>query len=108
MKQKKNQVEEGKQVRKRWNTTEDDLLFRTVRAFPFNLHKCFMMVAEQTGRTSTAVEARWYGHVSKTPNAVAFFTASPQHISRNRKNGKGVESNSNIWRRLMAAIKNII
>ena len=93
---------------KRWNQSEDQMLLRYVKARPQNLHKCFLMVAEQTGRTEAAVAARWYTKVSKDPGNVCFFTASPKHVSKNRKNGMGTETNGSIWRRLMAVIRNII
>ena len=89
---------------KRWTTAEDARLARQVKAFPQNLHKCFLMVAEELGRTESAVAGRWYQHVSKNPTNVCFFTASPKHVSKNRKNGEGVETNISIWRRLMNII----
>ena len=93
---------------KKWEVAEDQLLTRTVRSFPQNLHRCFLLVAEQTGRTDKAVAAHWYQSLSKKPEALCFFTASPRHVSKNRKNGMGVESNSSIWRRLMAVIRNLV
>lgn len=93
---------------KRWTPQEDERLLRHVKARPQNLHLCFTMVAEEIGRTPTAVQAHWYAVVSKKPNAWCFFTASPHHVSKNRKNGMGVESNSSIWRRLMAVLRNIV
>ena len=92
----------------RWTEDEDQMLLRQVRAFPQNLHRCFLMVSESTGRTEKAVQAHWYTVVSKRPDAMCFFTASPRHVSKNRKNGMGVESNSSIWRRLMAIIKGLV
>ena len=92
---------------KRWTTAEDARLARQVKAFPQNLHKCFLMVAEELGRTESAVAGRWYQHVSKDPSNVCFFTASPRHVSKNRKNGKGVETNTSIWRRLMNIIRGL-
>jgi hypothetical protein len=100
-------IQEGNRQCKRWNSEEDALLMRTVRARPQNLHRCFLMVAEQTGRTESAVAGRWYTKVSKDPANLCFFTASPKHVSKNRKNGMGVETNSNIWRRLVAVLRNI-
>jgi hypothetical protein len=99
-----------KEVRfnKRWSKSEDLRLVRQVQAFPQNLHKCFVIVAEELGRTESGVAGRWYGHVSQDPSFMCFFTASPCHISKNRKNGIGVESNGIIWRRLMAAIRSIV
>lgn len=89
----------------KWTKDEDDTLLRYVKARPQNLHKCFVMVAEQLGRTEGAVANRWYGKVSKDPLNICFFTTSPKHVSKNRKNGEGVESNISIWRRLMNAIR---
>ena len=91
----------------RWQPHEEDLLIRTCKSFPQNLHKCFLMVAEQTGRTAGAVGSHWYTSTSKRPDVCCFFTASEKHVSKNRKNGMGVESTPSIWRRLMAVIRNL-
>ena len=91
-----------------WNPEEEALLTRTVRARPQNLHQCFLMVSEQIGRTPQGVQAHWYAVTSKKPENMCFFTASPHHVSKNRKNGMGVESNNSIWRRLMAVIRNLV
>lgn len=100
---------EGQEVRfnKRWSRAEDLRLIRQVQAYPQNLHKCFLMVAEELGRTESGVAGRWYGHVSQDPANMCFFTASPKHVSKNCKNGMGEESNSSIWRRLVAIIRSI-
>jgi hypothetical protein len=92
---------------KRWSRSEDLRLARQIQAFPQNLHKCFMIVAEELGRTESAVAGRWYQHVSKSPSNLCFFTASPKHVSKNRKNGMGVESNPGIWRRLMTVLRSL-
>lgn len=93
---------------KRWTRSEDLRLARQVQAFPQNLHKCFLIVAQELGRTESGVAGRWYGHVSKDPANTCFFTASPKHVSKNRKNGMGIESNNTIWRRLMSVIRNLV
>lgn len=103
----KNQIAEERRFNKKWERSEDEILLRYVRARPQNLHKCFLMVSEQIGRTEGAVANRWYGKVSKDPTNVCFFTASPKHVSKNRKNGEGVETNNSIWRRLMNIIRNL-
>ena len=104
---RRNQEQREIRHQKRWTRSEDLRLLRQAQAFPQNMHKCFMIVAEELGRTESGVAARWYTKVSKDPANVCFFTASPHHVARNRKNGMGVESNGNIWRRLMAIIRNI-
>lgn len=93
-----------KQVKK-WTQTEDALLMRQVKAYPQNLAKCFLVVAQQTQRSKGAVASRWYTKVSKDPKNVAFFTASSKHVSKNRKNGAGVASNYSIWRKLLSVLK---
>ena len=93
---------------RKWMDSEERILLNQVRVFPQNLHKCFVIVSEQIGRTPQAVQAHWYAFTSKKPDALCFFTASPKHVSKNRKNGMGVESNGNIWRRLMAVIRSIV
>lgn len=93
--------------KRKWTEEEEKLLLRQVRAFPQNLTKCFLMVAQNVDRTPGAVANHWYTVVSKRPDAVCFFTASAKHVSKNRKNGKGIESNGNIWRRLLAVIRNL-
>lgn len=93
--------------RRKWTHEEEAVLLRYVKARPQNLHRCFMMVAEQLGRTENSVAARWYTKVSKDPANTCFFMASPRHVSRNRKNGEGVETNNSIWRRLMNIIRGL-
>ena len=89
----------------RWTQSDEDRLLRQVRAFPQNLRRCFMIVAEETGRTPGAVANHWYSVTSKG-DAWCFFTASEKHVSKNRKNGKGQESTTSIWRRLMNILRN--
>lgn len=93
--------------RSKWTEEEEKRLLQQVRAFPQNLSKCFIIVSEVIGRSPRAVEQHWYTVLSKRPDVTCFFTASPKHIARNRKNGKGVESNRSIWQRLLTIIRNI-
>lgn len=99
---------ESRRDNKKWETSEDALLLRTVRSYPQNLHRCFLLVSEQIGRTDKAVAAHWYQHLSKREDALCFFTASSKHVSKNRKNSMGIETNASIWRRLVAIIRNIM
>ena len=92
---------------RRWSQAEDQRLLRQVKTFPQNLHKCFLIVAEEIGRTEGAVANHWYTVVSKKPENMCFFTASPRHVSKNRKNGMGEEIGTSIWRRFLNIISNL-
>lgn len=92
---------------RRWTATEEEILKRYVRASPTNLAKCFIYVAEEIERSPTAVANHWYSKTSKDPNFWGFFTASAQHVSKNRKNGEGVESSNSIWNRLLRIVKSL-
>lgn len=92
---------------RKWTPEEDARLLRQVKAFPHNLHKCFVLVSEEIGRTEGAVSSHWYTVLSKKPEALCFFTASEIHVSKNRKNGAGVESTPSIWRRLLNIIRGL-
>lgn len=97
---------------KKWTAEEDAVLLRYVRNYPHNLHKCFLMVSEHltdagTPRSVTGVQAHWYSVLSKKPESLCFFTASAKHVSKNRKNGEGVVSNTSIWRRLLNVIRGL-
>lgn len=92
---------------RKWTAEEEDRLLQQVKLFPQNLNKCFKIVSEVIGRSPEAVANHWYTVVSKRPNTTCFFTASPKHISKNRKNGLGIKSNRSVWRRLLSVIINI-
>lgn len=96
-----------KRTIRKWTIEEDELLLRHVRAFPQNLSKCFLMVSESIGRSQTAVSAHWYSSVSKRPDVLCFFTASPKHVSRNRKNGEGVRTSNSIWQKFIRIIRGL-
>ena len=89
---------------KRWTKSENDKLFNQVRVFPQNLSKCFHIVAQETGRTPSAVANHWYTSVSKDPQYLCFFTASSKHVSKNRKNGAGEVSTESIWKKLLKVL----
>jgi hypothetical protein len=93
-----------KQV-KRWTAEEDKRLLQQVRVFPQNLHKCFITVAEVTGRTPTACASRWYTKLSKDPANAVFLTVSSRHKIMNRKNGKGVRSTPSLFQRILKLLK---
>ena len=91
----------------RWTEEQEQTLIRYAKVHCQNLHFCFTAVAEQIGRTPAAVGSHWYTSTSKRPDVCCFFTASEKHVSKNRKNGMGVESTPSIWRRLMQVIRNL-
>lgn len=98
------------QTNRKWTNEENEVLLRYVKANVNNLNRSFYMVAEHlteagTPRTKKAVAAHWYAVLSKRPDVLAFFTASAQHVSKNRKNGMGVASTPSIWRRLLNIIR---
>jgi len=110
MKRKRNfNYDECQEVRcgKRWSRAEDLRLIRQVQSRPQNLHYCFTIVADELGRTESAVSGRWYSKVSKDPANLCFFTASSKHVSKNRKNGEGEKSNPSIWVKLVNIIRNL-
>lgn len=98
---------EGRERPRKWTQEEDERLLRQVEAFPQNLSKCFMVVAEEIGRSPQAVSAHWYTSLSKREDIMVFFTASHHHVAKNRKNGVGVESNESIWQRLCRVIQRL-
>ena len=97
---------------RKWTPQEDEVILRYVRNYPHNLARCFLAVSEQltadgTPRTSTAVASRWYTVLSKKADVWAFFTASSQHMSRNRKNGMGISITQSIWQRLLNILRSL-
>lgn len=94
---------------RKWTPQEEDRLLRQIKAFPQNLSRCFMIVAEEIDRTPLAVANHWYTVLSKKPGAqyTALATVSPVHVSRNRKNGIGVESTMSLWRRFINLLSSL-
>jgi len=90
---------------KRWTIEEDRRLLQQIRVFPQNLHKCFLIVSEVTGRTPGACANRWYTKLSKDPANAVFLTVSSRHKVMNRKNGKGVRSTPGLFQRILKLLK---
>ena len=90
---------------KRWTPEEDRRLLQQIRVFPQNLHKCFLIVSEVTGRTPGACANRWYTKLSKDPANAVFLTVSSRHKVMNRKNGKGVRSTPGLFQRILKLLK---
>lgn len=91
---------------KRWTPKEDKILLTQVKAFPQNLNKCFITVAQQTGRTKGAVSLRWYTVLSKDKKNLAFFTASPHAVTRNKKNSDDyTKSTMSLWYKFRALLR---
>ena len=105
-------MEQNEEVRhcKKWTREEDERLIRQLRAYPHNLHKCFLLVSEELGRSEKAIAAHWYQKLSKSDRLQkepVLFTASARAVSKNRKNGMGQESNPGIWRRLLTVLRSL-
>ena len=92
---------------KKWTASENEILLQSVKQSPQNLSRCFLSVAQNIDRSPSAVANHWYTVVSKRPDTTCFFTASSKHLSKNRKNGAGVEINKSIWQRFMQIIRNL-
>lgn len=94
---------------KKWTYEEDVKLMEYIMASPHNLKRCFACVSDVLGRTPLACSQRWYSYVSMHPEkyGTATFTASSQHLARNRKNSMGVTITGSIWRRLLNIIRNL-
>lgn len=93
--------------RERWTEEEEQRLYRQVKAFPQNMSKCFMIVAEETGRSCTAVASHWYTVTSRRPDVIAFGMVSRHYVAKNRKNGAGVPITNSIWRRFLNIFRSI-
>lgn len=91
---------------RKWTEEEDRILLQQVKASPQNLSRCFIAVSQAIGRSPEAVSAHWYTSLSKRAD-VCFFTASARHLSKNRKNGKGVPVSRSLWQRLLYIIRNL-
>ena len=83
---------------KRWTRAEDLRLIRQVNAFPQNLHKCFMIVAEELGRTENGVAGRWYNKLSKDPANVCFFISQ-------KSTAESSKPKRSIWQRFLNLFK---
>ena len=92
---------------RRWTQQEETALLRQVKSFPQNLSRCFIMVAEETGRTPQAVANHWYTVTSKKPENIAYLFLTPSYVNRNRKNGIGEETPPTLWIRVMSFIRSI-
>lgn len=93
---------------RRWGKEEDDTLLRYMDAHGIgNLKACFIAVAEQIGRTPTAVAAHWYSVLSMKKDVKVFNRISKTDILWNRKNGEGKPSTLSIWRRILRVLRSL-
>lgn len=97
-----------KKENKRWTREEENILLRQIRVYPHNLTKCFLIVAEQTGRTKGAVSAHWYSTLSKRDDVVEFATISHSHLAKNRKNSTGVPIQPSVWTRFFRLVRSVL
>lgn len=93
---------------RKWTAEEDERLLRQIKSFPQNLSRCFIIVAEEIGRTPQAVQSHWYTVLSKKPGVLALGTITPTYFSRNRKNGMGVEIPRTIWQRFCHLVRHLL
>lgn len=103
-KQEQSKMEEVK-TWKRWSAREDKILLEEIRKSPYNLKACFMEVSKKTGRSLGATASHWYTVVSKRSGVMELGTISSKHFAKNRKNGRGVDITTSIWRRFLLLVK---
>lgn len=88
-----------KRTVRKWTPEEDQEIVNQVRNHPWNMHYCFLAVGAKIGRSTIAVESRWYTKVSKNPRNAAIIVLTPVSKCLNRKNSKGNTSRSGMfWR----------
>jgi hypothetical protein len=97
---------------RKWTDNEDQIALRYIKANINNLSKGFLLISEHLTdagmpRTPIAVQSHWYTVLSKRPEALCFFTASSQHVAKNRKNGVGQPINTPIWKRFLRILQSI-
>lgn len=58
---------------KKWTPAEEEILLRHIAVFPNKKSRCFLMVAQELGRTKNAVVNHWYQHLSKDQEKCSRF-----------------------------------
>lgn len=91
-----------------WTKSEEDRLLRQITAFPGNISWCCMIVAPEIGRSQKACAHHWYRVLSKRPGVIVNLNVSEKQVLKNRKNGKGMPSNSRIWKRVLLILRKFI
>jgi len=89
---------------RKWTQAEDTRLLRQVKAFPQNLTRCFLIVAEELDRTPKGVAGHWYQSLSKRPDSIAFLTVSEHNKLFNRKNGAGEPCTRSVFHRILSLL----
>lgn len=89
---------------RKWTEAEESRLLRQVKAFPQNLTRCFLIVAEELDRTPGAVANHWYSSLSKKPESAAFLMISTHHKYFNRKNGVGEPCTQSLFNRILGLL----
>lgn len=86
---------------KRYTTEEEQVILKYVRLNPSNLQKAFSIAAEELGRTTTGVSARYYMKLKKSE--VAFALLSSEGVSINTKSGDN-QKPSKLWKLIVKGI----
>lgn len=97
----------GTNKQKKWTAEEEAVLFTKIKANTESLSKCFINVADQTGRSYAAVQKHWYRVMSVRPDTKVFATVSGSKISVNRKNTAGKPVSSSLWDKIFSALKSV-
>jgi hypothetical protein len=98
----------AKKVIKRWSQQEDQILLDTLRVYGHKGNSyCFMVVADQIGRSKGAVMAHWYTVLSKRDDVWIGTYITQNSATKNRKNGAGVTSSPAVWKRVLRIISGL-
>jgi len=93
---------------KRWTDGEDKKLLNNLRVYGHKGYAyCFMITAEEVGRTVGAVASHWYCVLSKRDDVWIGSYITETNITKNRKNGVGVAPPSGVWNRILRMIKTL-
>jgi len=93
---------------KRWTDAEDKVLLDTLRVYGHKgNHHCFMLVAEQIGRSVSGVQAHWYTVLSKKDDVWIGSYITENYATKNRKNGAGVKASNGMWERILKILKTL-
>ena len=70
---------------KRWTSKEEDILYKWISRYPYNLSTAFDITAKEINRTPHSCKFHWYNYLSRKTDNIAFMTISNKVAIKNRK-----------------------